>query len=103
IRYIQSSVPIPDSTCSPFHTILVDLTCSENCLFERVKYNTRYKIKRAADRDGLSYDYWASPGREIVAEFCDFYDRFAVLRRRPAISRSRLSVLADSDALDLSV
>jgi len=103
IRRLQSSTPTAEGRCTPFCTVVVDLSPSEEWLIAHVRNNTRYEIKRAAERDHLTYSYWDKPGQNVVAEFCDFFDHFARLRKRPRISRSRFRTLADWKVVDLSM
>jgi FemAB family len=103
IRYIQKSRPVPDIESTPFSTILIDLTPDEGWLIAHVRNNTRYEIARARDRDALEYRYWYAPDANLLNEFSDFFDRSAILKNQPRVSRSRLRVLAHAGVLDLSV
>jgi len=102
IRYHQSTAPITGASCTPFCTIVVDLTRSESELFSKMKSHTRYKIRRASERDDLAYEFSSEGKPDTIRRFADHFDRCASLKRLAGVSRQRLSILASHRVLDVS-
>jgi lipid II:glycine glycyltransferase (peptidoglycan interpeptide bridge formation enzyme) len=102
IRYHQSANPIPGTLCTPFSTVVVDLTSSEDELLWKMKSHTRYKIRRGVERDELTYEFSNDGDPEMVARFSNHFDRCASLKRLPSVSRRWLGILAREGLLDLS-
>jgi lipid II:glycine glycyltransferase (peptidoglycan interpeptide bridge formation enzyme) len=99
-RYNHWPTPCPGFRCPPFHTILIDLTQPEMDLLAQMGKGTRYEIRRAGNESLLaeSVENVAS----ALAEFCDFYDRAAVLKNLPPMDRNRLGAMAGSGRLALT-
>lgn len=103
IRYIQRTNPVGGMSCEPFHTIWIDLNNDLNVLMGDIKKDTRYEIRRAAEKDGFVYTFWSNGEADALARFCDFYDQFASLKRRSTINRTYLRCLAGAGLLDISL
>ena len=103
VRYVQTSRPLPGSKPVAFYTVLVDLRKDAQSLLACCRNNTRYEIVRAAERDNLDCCWWRTVDSTTLKMFCDFFDRSAVIKGQPRVSRARLRTLARSDVLDLSV
>jgi hypothetical protein len=101
VRFSEVSHPVPDSLTADFHTILVDLTEPENPLFQRMKKDTRQKVRRA-QRDGVGYRCWMRCGAATVADFCGFYAAVAAAGGVPKLNRARLAAMAETRKLFLS-
>jgi hypothetical protein len=101
-RFVQLSVPREGVRCNPFHTIIIDLRQNPKLLLSRMKRDTRYEIRRATEREGLLYEYWQNCNPEVIAQFADFYNRFASQIRRRKLARMRFDVLARHGLLDIS-
>jgi hypothetical protein len=101
IRYNQSPVPISGADCTPFSTIVIDLSLSQDDLFSNLKSHTRHKIRRT-QKDGLTYEFSNDGNRDAVLRFADHLDRCSDLKYLPRASRERLLVLARQRVLDLS-
>lgn len=101
IRLVQ----LPERPATPatsFFTVLIDLDCHAEALLGAMKDETRYKIRRAGARDGISYDAAHPAGPALVDRFCDLHDRFAAGKGLPPADRGHLLSLARAGALDLS-
>ena len=103
VRYVQTSTPIPGSKPVAFYTVLVDLRKDSQSLLTYCRNNTRYEIVRAGERDNLDCCWWRKVDSTTLKTFCDFFDRSAVIKGQPRVSRARLRTLVRSDVLDLSV
>ena len=101
LRYNQSSFAIESAVCTPFPTIAVDLTCTEDELFARLKSHTRWKIRRA-QKDELSYSFSCDGNEVAIEQFANHLDRCTDLKHLPRPSRKRMSILAARNAFDVS-
>lgn len=87
IYYYNRSSPLGGwSALTQGLTPIIDLTMAEAELWANIKKDTRYEIRRATEKDGLTYEMWPSPREEIlVNEFLDAYH--AVFdRKSPALN-----------------
>jgi hypothetical protein len=84
------------------HTLSIDLTQSEDDLLAAMGKSSRYKVRRAMTRDGLTCATFGSPTAEVRREFADYYDEFAPSKALRHIFRRRLDVMAGSGVLVLS-
>jgi hypothetical protein len=102
VRYVQRTEPVNGARCEDFHTMLVDLTLDADTIMGRIAQNTRYKIRRAGEKDGVSCVAWHLDSRNHVGRFCDYYDAFAAQKGRPSVDRHYVERLAEAGVLDLS-
>jgi hypothetical protein len=102
IRYNQAGSPIVGAACTPFSTIAIDLSKSEDELRSNLKSHNRYKIRRASEKDDLVYEYSNDGNWDAILRFADHFDRCAALKHLGEVSRERLRILAENRALDLS-
>jgi hypothetical protein len=102
VRCNQFSRPFDEapSTCSS--TMLLDLSQTPEELLSKIKNHTRYKIRRAAEKDNLSYVYSNGTDGKSIARFADYYDRHAAMKGLGKVSRRRYEILAEQGALDLT-
>jgi hypothetical protein len=84
------------------HTLSIDLTRPEDILLGRMGKSTRYKVRRAMARDGLSAETFESPTPDVRRAFADYFDEFAPSKALRRIYRPRLDVMAQSGMLVLS-
>jgi hypothetical protein len=104
-RYNQVSAPVRGATCTPFATIVLDLSASPEQLLSNAKRECREKFHRAEREEQagrLRYEYSASGTSEWIARFKKHFDRCSSVKALPHASRSRLSILAHNHALDIS-
>lgn len=102
VRTHQVQQPIPGAHCTPFSTLVLDLTCSESAIFSGMKGDVR-RLIRKAEKDGVSWesvDTGDAAKREAMARF---FDRCRSLKRLPPVSRSLLDRLARYRCLAISV
>ena len=102
VSYMQRAHPLRGARCSSFYTILNDLSQSPEELLARVPKNTQYKIRRAADRDRVTYAFWNLNSLDVLERFCEFFDRFAFLNGLAEADISDLKALAEAGVLDIS-
>jgi len=102
LRCHERSSPLPGFDCSPFYTILIDLTKPEAVLLGEVKKGTRYEIRRAEGRDQLTQRMWYPCSSEVLLRFCRFYDRFAEGKGLSKSNKARLLSLSNASLLCLS-
>jgi lipid II:glycine glycyltransferase (peptidoglycan interpeptide bridge formation enzyme) len=101
LRFNQSSRPIPGAICTPFSTLVIDLTVSSDELLARMNSHHRQKIRRAL-KDDFTYEYCRTGDKTAIERFVDHFDRCAELKNLQPASRARMEILAQHDALDLS-
>lgn len=99
IRYVQRSAPVRGARCTPFHTLLIDLTADPGSLLAGFSQTTRYEIDRAGSRDALIYRWWYPAEEEVIDELRKFYDAASPLGR---MDRQRVLAYRASGGLDLS-
>jgi GNAT acetyltransferase-like protein len=97
----QRPRPFPGSSCTDFHTLVVDLGESEEALFSAVKKEAQYKIRRAA-REGGRFTFIDRPDDDSLDDFCTFHDRFVASSGVAAVSRTWLREAAAAGRLALS-
>lgn len=104
-RYNQVPAPIEGALCTPFPTIVLDLTRSPKELLAGMKRDCREKIRHAEreERHGaLRYECSTNNGPEQLERFANHFDRCAAAKTMPNSSRSRLKLLAENEVLDIS-
>lgn len=101
LYYRQLSNPNRGNLCSDFHTIILDLTKEQNELWECIGKNTKYKIRRS-EKEQTVYEFWNTNNFDILKEFSDFYDEFALQKGLPKLNRSRLINFMNAGSLVLS-
>lgn len=84
------------------HTLTIDLTPADDAILAGMGKSTRYKVRRAMTRGGLTCDTFASPPPDVRREFADYFDEFAPSKSLRPVFRPRLDVLAESGMLVLS-
>jgi len=103
LRRIQHLTPVAEAKCTRFPTILIDLNHDPDLLFARMKRETRYEIRRAADKDGLTYEMRIAPDSDCLAQFLSFYREVLAQKGLPKVNHVRLRKLAEAGALSLSL
>lgn len=79
-RWFQYPLPPPKSQWRPFHTILIDLREAGETTFGRFKKDTRNEIRRARDKDAITYHFWQLPSAETISRFARAYAQLAADR-----------------------
>jgi hypothetical protein len=102
VRIVGALTPPEGPPPRKRHTLLIDLAGEEDHLLGQMTKDTRSKIRRAADRDPLEVTGISEPSAADVAEFADFYDRFAAAQSVAPTFRPRLHALAERDSLVLT-
>lgn len=104
VRYFQRPRPVPGLRCNVFSTPRIDLRGSSEALFQAISSDTRYKIRRAEQRDAAFYEVPSVAGSSVaVSEFVDFFDAFAIAKGLTRLSQSWLRAYAAAGVLDFSV
>ncbi len=102
VVYRQRPTPLDGARCTPFYTLVNDLTSEPDALLAKADKDIRYEVRRAADRDGVTASHWFSDSAEALERFCAFYDRFAAGKGLSLAHRPYLRAMADAGALHLS-
>lgn len=102
-RRFQRDAPAVGAHCREFYTILIDLSRDEHALFRAMSKSCRYKVRRAAARDSLTYECTNAAARpDLLASFRSLYDEFARRKRVPVLNPAWLSLMAATGNLHLS-
>ncbi|HEY9670771.1 MAG TPA: hypothetical protein V6D11_04955 [Waterburya sp.] len=91
--------------CDEEYTLLLDLTQEQDKLWKNLKKDNRYKIRRAAEKDRVSYEFWERIDSFILEEFLNFHKRFTSQQGLKSLSKvaiSRLRTYADAGVLNVS-
>jgi hypothetical protein len=78
------------------------VTAAEEALFAGLGKSTRYKVRRAMTRDGVTAETFASPTPDVLRSFADYYDEFARSKSLRPIFRPRLDAMTRQRMLVLS-
>src|SRR5579872_3375985 len=101
VRYHYRSAPVSDTHNAGLQTLWIDLTSDPDAILAGMNADTRRKI-RLASKDASAYEFQSAPDAAWMAEFCDFYDRFAKGKQLAPANRPRLGAMRSHGALDLS-
>ncbi len=101
VRYNYFSSETAGFRIAPHHTIWIDLTRSAGDLLGAIDRDTRKEIRRA-ERDKSFAEFFAAPAPELIAEFCQAYNRSVAVKGLPLLSAANLEHLAGSESLLLS-
>lgn len=106
LRRFEHPTPVAEGKCTPSHTILIDLNHDPDLLLASMKRETRYEIRRSADKDGVRYEMWIAADSDWLAQFLSFYDECVTPEGLPKMRNVRLvrlQKLAEAGALSLSL
>jgi hypothetical protein len=93
--------PAGAGRCTPFLSLVSDLTVDAEALMKAFGGTNRYKIKRAASKDGVTAEFLPEP-IALLDEFCAFYDMFAEQKKLPKSYRRSLHAAREAGQLVLS-
>lgn len=99
----QSSKPRFGSASSRFPSLVNNLMCTENALWNRITKNTRYEIRRAESTDVLELVPPEVPNVHIASTYLRFHNAFAASKARTAISDDWLKAASASGQLEISL
>ena len=102
VRIVCAFSPPVEHGSRKRHTLVIDLADDEDRLLEQMSKSTRYKIRRAMQKDPLRVAAAVQPSTSAVDEFSDFYDRFASAHSVSPAFRPRLHALAHGGNLVLT-
>ncbi len=103
VRYHQAPQPIPGATCTPFYTLVLDLTQTREDLWSAIDKSTRYKIRRAEERDAVTCTAWDGVEASLLARFRSTYDEFARLKGLAPLPWPYVGQLLEAGMLDVSL
>jgi hypothetical protein len=102
IRCNQAPQCVPAYECTPFSTIVIELTESLDIILAKMTRRTRERIKKA-DRERLQYEYSDGEEARDRDEYADHFDYCGRLKGLVNVSRVRMQILAHHHALSLSL
>jgi hypothetical protein len=101
VRYFHRRAPV-GAAFSESPTLLIDLTRTPDELLADMRKDTRYEIRRAGEKDRITYQCLNAADGATLLRFYDVYDRFAALKSLAPADRRTLTAYSRSGALDLS-
>jgi len=101
VQYRQAPQPLAPAA-TDFYTLVTDLMLSEEVLFERIQKDSRDKIRRADEREGLTLEVWDRADPVFLEAFLTFYSGFATQRGLPPLWAGHLRLLQKEGRLDLA-
>lgn len=93
-RYVQSEQPISNNS-TEFHTLILDITKSEEFLFSNLKKNCRNEIRKARNSKIFTYKIINEIREEDLLYFQNYYDTFAKGRGLPFLNYDKLVSLCN--------
>jgi hypothetical protein len=84
------------------YTRLIDLTKDRDELWKTINRENRYKIRRAAEKDEVIYEFWESVDADLLNNFFNFHAQFTASHGLKKLGRSRLIKYADEGVLNFS-
>lgn len=103
VAYLYQAPAIPKGVVSnEKHTLVVDLQQTPEALLAGMKQETRYEVRRALQKDGLTEVQAHVPSVAEVDAFQAFYAEFAAEKGLVSVSRSYLLAALEAGGLQLS-
>ena len=87
-RMIQSTAPVPDAT--PFHSPVLDLGEPLDATFAAFGKTLRYEIRRAIDKDGLTFERHWAPDDAALDRFAAVSAAFAARKQKTGANIEKL-------------
>ena len=102
IRYMYRPEPVPGADCRESHTLVVDLSREPDEILAAMTKDTRYEIRRAAEKDKVTSAFHFTDATAVLPRFFEFFDRFATTKGIAVAPRARLKIMAEAGALGLT-
>lgn len=99
IRYHQALTPRVEGA-SDFFTLVTDLGQDVDVLMARLHKETKYKVRRAQEKDGFAMKVWEGD-RAFLGAFVDFYQEFADQKGLGKLDVQRLNQINSAGRLDI--
>src|SRR5262245_20852245 len=103
IIYHQRHEPVPKGRWRPFYTRLIDLLQTPEALMSQMDGFTGADVRKAQKKDLTTCQRLDIAQPNILNEFCEFYDRFAICKQLAPADRHWLGRTAEAGKLDLWV
>jgi len=103
IRYRQALTAPTGAAWTPFFTLVLDLTKSDEDLFAGMTKETQYKIRRASQKDLVGCGSSDLPDARLLARFRAIYDPFAREHDLPLLDWDHVQRLAAARQLEISL
>jgi len=102
IRCIQRPRPLANVGCDRFDTRVLDLALPAETLLAQMDSSTRYEIRRAENKDGITGRIWRKPDAGVLEEFHHSYSEFARVKGIANVDLRRLVEYGRVDRLVLT-
>ena len=97
----QRPTPLEGARCTPFLTLVTDLTVEEEKIIRAFGSTTRYEINRAEKKDRVDSRVLV-PAKAALDAFSDFYNAFASQKSIEPVYRRGLSAASEAGQLILT-
>src|SRR6476661_1694574 len=98
IIYNHRSKPVRRARTKPFHTLLIDLTASPDELLAQMGKDTVYKIKRARDKDNVTWKFPTAPPGTLLGAPIDISPGVTCSAPKRAASKTLILVVGIPEA-----
>ena len=102
VRYLRRHAAIGGVRCSPFTSLVTDLSVEAEAIAGEFGKACRYQVRRADTKDELAAEFITDPQNRIE-EFGTFFDTFARQKGHEACNRQWLSAAINARQLVLSM
>ena len=99
IRYNQALTPGVEGA-SDFFSLVTDLGQDVDVLMARLHKETKYKVRRAQEKDGFVMKVWDGD-KAFLDAFVDFYQEFAAQKELPKLDVRHLNLMNSAGRLDI--
>jgi len=103
VIHVQAPLAYPGVQWDKKHTIILNLTKSEEVLFSEMRKSDRIKIRNAQEKDNICCKIEELPNEVMRNRFYEFYDRFAHEKGLSLLDRGRMEQMASKGMLLLSL
>lgn len=103
VLLLQQYTRVPQHAfSSPFVSLTLDLTQSEDALLQGLNRDTKYKVRRAQGKDAVECIHEIVASKDLCRQFQDFYDEFAAAKGVGRVHSVEFLARANAGALRLS-
>lgn len=101
VRYYRRHAPVANARCTPFLSLVTDLSVAADAIAGGFGKDCRYKVRRADTKDGLLAEFIVQP-KDRLGEFAAFFDTFARQKSHEPCDLQWLRAACDASQLVLT-
>lgn len=84
------------------HSLEIDLSLPEETILRQFGKTTIYEVRRANERDEVTFTLIEKPGSKDIEYFFEFYDCFAKSKNRAPIDRARVCAFLEAGLFEIA-